>query len=86
LSLITRFQCLNVNRFIFTDSSTIVKGSIAGKIWNFGDGQTDTSGNITHSFLNYDSFAVKLTVTSNMAVKTLSSIMLLYILHPKLNL
>ena len=57
-------QCLNKS-FAFNNKSSILKGSIAQQQWNFGDGQTATTLNSNHNYLNEGSFAVELSVTSD---------------------
>ena len=56
-------QCLSDNSFYFTDLSSISSGSI-NYIWYFGDNDTSNSQNATHSYLNFDTFTVKLMVVS----------------------
>lgn len=48
----------------FTDMSTPLP-SIAGYLWDFGDGQSSTTGNPTHLYATTGNFNVKLTVTNN---------------------
>jgi N-acetylneuraminic acid mutarotase len=57
-------QCLN-RSFAFNNKSTIPKGSIAQQQWDFGDGQTSTTVNSNHNYLNEGSFKVGLSVTSD---------------------
>jgi N-acetylneuraminic acid mutarotase len=57
-------QCLN-RSFAFNNKSSIPKGTIAQQQWNFGDGQTATTVNSNHSYLNEGSFKVGLSVTSD---------------------
>jgi PKD repeat protein len=48
--------------FTFTDQSS---GTIASRIWNFGDGQTSTAASTTHLFANPGTYNVTLTVTAS---------------------
>lgn len=48
----------------FTDLST-PGGTIVSYLWDFGDGQTATSGNPTHLYATAGNFNVRLTVTSS---------------------
>ena len=67
----------------FTDSSsdqdTNLFDSIASYLWSFGDGQTSTSRNPTHTFNSTSSYSITLTVTDtfglqNSTTKTLNII------------
>ena len=49
----------------FTDGSSDVDGTIAGRSWNFGDGQTSTATNPSHSYASAGTYSVSLTVTDN---------------------
>ncbi len=53
---------LSVN---FTDASTSPTGSIASRVWNFGDGSTSTAANPSKVYAKSGSYTVKLTVTDN---------------------
>ncbi|MBN2355277.1 carbohydrate binding domain-containing protein, partial [candidate division KSB1 bacterium] len=44
----------------FTDQSS---GNITGYLWDFGDGETSTAPNPSHTYNNYGYYTVKLTVT-----------------------
>lgn len=44
----------------FTDQST---GNITSRLWDFGDGQTSTATNPSHTYQNAGTYTVKLTVT-----------------------
>lgn len=48
-----------------TDTSTDADGSIAQRLWNFGDGSTDTSANPSHTYAAAGSYNLSLTVTDN---------------------
>lgn len=51
----------------FTDSSTIGSGTMAGYVWNFGDGSpSDTSQNPQHIYAAAGTYAVTLIVTSSL--------------------
>lgn len=49
----------------FTDQSTDVLGSIASRLWNFGDGNTSTATNPSHTYAAPGTYHVTLTVTDN---------------------
>ncbi len=50
----------------FEDLSVDADGSIASRIWNFGDGQTSTLPNPQHTYDTNRSYRVRLTVTDNL--------------------
>ena len=55
-----------VNKAVqFTDQSTDVDGSVSGWDWTFGDGETSTEQNPTHSYTAIGTYTVTLTVTDN---------------------
>ena len=49
----------------FTDQSTDNDGSIASRLWDFGDGTSSNAQNPAHSYAAAGTFAVNLTVTDN---------------------
>ena len=49
----------------FTDQSTDADGSIVSRNWNFGDGNSSTATNPTHTYASSGSYNVTLTVTDN---------------------
>jgi PKD repeat protein len=49
----------------FTDTSTDSDGSIVSRSWNFGDGQTSTATNPSHTYASGNTYTVSLTVTDN---------------------
>ena len=53
-------QCLQGNNFIFTNNSA----STVSQIWSFGDGNTSTNLNATHTYSSAGVYIVKLVVTS----------------------
>ena len=57
-------QCISGNNFIFTNTSSIQNDTIAGYFWDFGDGDTSTLANPTHSYSTADTFEVMLVATS----------------------
>ena len=57
-------QCFANNQFIFTNTSSIAAGTMQYN-WNLGDGTTDTTRDITHSYTLPGSYTVKLLVTSD---------------------
>lgn len=50
---------------VFTDNSTVNPGSITAWLWDFGDSQTSSVQNPTHSYSSSGSYNVSLTVTSS---------------------
>jgi gliding motility-associated-like protein len=57
-------QCLSVNSFIFTNTSTITPGTLSYS-WNFGNGTTSTATNPTISYSAAGTHTVTLIATSN---------------------
>ena len=57
-------QCLVGNNFSFSDTSSILTGSIT-RLWNFGNGDTSTSNNPNKVYTNSSSYSVKLLETSD---------------------
>lgn len=55
------FNCSNKKEVYFKDSSDAAQSWS----WNFGDGNTATVQNPTHSFANYQSYTVSLTTNNN---------------------
>jgi Zn-dependent metalloprotease len=49
----------------FTDTSTDGDGTIASRLWNFGDGSTSTAANPVHTYAAQGSYTVTLTVTDD---------------------
>ncbi len=62
-------QCFSNNGFAFTNTSTVSSGNIANYSWSFGDGQTSTVQNPTHSYTITGSYTIKLVVTTNQGCK-----------------
>ncbi|MEI6596498.1 MAG: PKD domain-containing protein, partial [Bacteroidota bacterium] len=57
-------QCLVGNNFIFSDTSSILTGTIT-RLWSFGNGDTSTAINPTKSYSSANSYSVKLLETSD---------------------
>lgn len=57
-------QCLNGNNFIFTNASTITKGTLT-HLWTLGDGSTTNQASNTKSYTTAGVYVVKLISTSN---------------------
>ncbi len=59
-------QCINVNNFLFTDTTSIYSGTFTKK-WSFGEGINDTSSlnNPSKIYTNANNYFVKLVETSN---------------------
>ncbi|MEA3494859.1 MAG: PKD domain-containing protein [Bacteroidota bacterium] len=60
-------QCLSSNNFIFMDSSSVTNDSISVVSWNFGDNTTSNSKNPNHAYSTFDTFNIKLKVSSTNA-------------------
>ncbi|CAG0996628.1 MAG: PKD domain-containing protein [Bacteroidetes bacterium] len=54
------------NLISFNNTSSILSGSIIGNAWNFGDGNSSTAQNPTHTYANSNIYNVTLIVVSDM--------------------
>jgi minor extracellular serine protease Vpr len=61
-------QCLSGNNYQFTNNSSISSGTLS-YLWNFGDGNTSTASNASHSYNAAGTYTVKLVVTSAFGCK-----------------
>jgi len=61
-------QCLKMNNFVFNNSSSINTGSMSF-LWNFGDNSSSGNINPNHSYINHDTFDVKLVASSAFSCK-----------------
>lgn len=61
-------QCLGDNQFNFINSSTLATGAMQYN-WFFGDGNTATSRDVSHSYTAAGSYQVKLVTTGNLGCK-----------------
>lgn len=59
-------QCGN-NSVSFFDTSTITNGTITGRLWDFGDGNTSTQQNPVHTYAGTGNYTVTLRVENNAA-------------------
>jgi gliding motility-associated-like protein len=59
---------------IFTDQSTAPNSSVTAWNWNFGDGQTSTLQNPSHTYAAAGSYTVTLSVTSAIGCQTVNNI------------
>lgn len=50
---------------VFQDLTSLSSGSIISWDWNFGDGNTDTQQNPTHTYTNYGTYSVSLSVETD---------------------
>ncbi len=57
--------CFNQQPLQFSDSTTLINGSIVGTLWDFGDGNTSTSLNPQHSYASPGLYTVTLSKTSS---------------------
>ncbi len=60
----TQGVCQN-NAMIFSDSSSVITGSISAYSWSFGDGSNSASQNPTHNYASAGTYDVMLVVTSD---------------------
>jgi len=56
-------QCINGNSFVFTNTTSISSGTLT-YLWKFGDGNTATTTNATHTYAAPGTYTVKLIATS----------------------
>lgn len=75
-------QCLKINKFIFTNKTSITLGSTIYN-WDFGDSGRDTVTNPVKSYSQGFQRTVKLVATSNFGCKDSISKPLILIPHPK---
>ena len=73
-------QCLVGNNFSFSDTSSILTGTIT-RLWNFGNGDTATVINSTKSYSSANSYSVKLLETSDNGC--VDSVTKIVIVNPK---
>ncbi len=59
----TRGICQKINDFIFTNNSTLGVGTMT-YLWDYGDGNTDTTRNGRHYYTNPGTYTVRLTATT----------------------
>ena len=59
----TKGICQKINDFIFTNSSTLGVGTMQ-YLWDFGDGNTDTTRNGRHYYAQPGTYTVRLTTTT----------------------
>lgn len=57
-------QCFKNHQFVFTNSSTISSGTMQ-YLWDFGDSNSSTGRDVTHSYTLPGTYTVRLTVTSD---------------------
>lgn len=57
----------------FTDTSTDADGTIASRLWDFGDGSTSTYANPAKTYAASGTYTVKLKVTDNSGLSTTTS-------------
>ncbi|MBC8344005.1 MAG: PKD domain-containing protein, partial [Bacteroidetes bacterium] len=61
-------QCLKWNDFLFTNKSTISSGTFTQN-WYLGDNTVSSDYSLNHSYLNHDTFTVKLMIISDYLCK-----------------
>lgn len=76
--------CEKGNQFDFLDSSSILRGNYT-RVWNFGDGATDTAANPSHSYAATGTYTVRLTLTSDIGCITEDSVALTVNPSPQAN-
>ena len=57
-------QCFTYNQFNFINSSTVLTGTLQ-YVWMLGDGTTETTANVTHSYARPGDYFVKMIATSD---------------------
>jgi PKD repeat protein len=57
--------CLNQQPVQFSDSTTLISGQVISTLWDFGDGNTSTSLNPLHTYLNPGLYRVSLVKISS---------------------
>ena len=57
-------QCFRGNEFIFTNTSTLAKGTM-GSSWKFGDGSTSSQDNPSHRYAKDSSWSIQLIMQSD---------------------
>lgn len=57
-------QCLDNNQFVFTNSSTVGWGTLT-YLWNFGDGNTATTRDVTHQYAKPGTYNVSMLATTD---------------------
>ena len=57
-------QCYGNNQFVFTNTSTILWGTLKYN-WNFGDGNVDSTQDVSHTYAMPGNYIVQLRVTSD---------------------
>ena len=67
---------------VFIDKSTSKTGVITKWLWNFGDGQTDTTQNPTHTYSKSGNFNVRLTVSNSNGCTSVAATRAVYISAP----
>jgi gliding motility-associated-like protein len=60
-------QCINAQNFIFTDGSSIIKGSIESYTWEIGNQKYSSQGPLSHTFIQSGLESVSLHVASDSA-------------------
>lgn len=61
-------QCVKGNVFNFTNNSATTSGTLS-YLWAFGDNQTASTANASHTYLSFGQYVVKLTTNSNNGCK-----------------
>jgi len=61
-------QCINNNQFIFTNSSSVVSGTLQYN-WDLGDGNFPVTKDVTHTYTLPGIYTVKLVVTTDKGCK-----------------
>ena len=64
------FDCDELDCEFDSSGSNDPDGSIESRAWDFGDGETSTAANPSHTLTSADTYPVKLTVTDNRGEET----------------
>lgn len=58
-------QCLNNNNYNFIDTTHVVKGSVATRLWDFGDSTPVSNSGLNKVYKKYGAYTVKFKAISN---------------------
>jgi PKD repeat protein len=67
-------KCFKNQSFNFYDSSSIPNGSIVGRFWDFGDGNSSSVQNVSYNYSTVGVYDLKLKVISDKGCETLTTL------------